>query len=104
MSSVVDIPIRERAGGGGESAVIVANAEELGSVLRRARRDKGMTQAQLAAAVDVSRQWVIAAEAGAPTARLDLVLDALRAVDLVVDVVTDEPDDALDTVLGRARD
>jgi len=51
----------------------------------------------------VSRQWVIAAEAGAPTARLDLVLDALRAVDLVVDVVPEEPDDALDAVLGRAR-
>jgi HTH-type transcriptional regulator/antitoxin HipB len=63
-----------------------------------------MTQAELAAAVDVSRQWVIAAEAGAPTARIDLMLDALRAVDLTVDIVPDEPDDALGTVLGRARD
>jgi HTH-type transcriptional regulator / antitoxin HipB len=84
--------------------VIVTNAEQIGALLRRARKDKGMTQAELAAAVDVSRQWVIAAEAGAPTARVDLVLDALRAVDLVVDVIPDEPDHALDTVLGRARD
>ncbi|MCA5894729.1 helix-turn-helix domain-containing protein [Isoptericola sp. NEAU-Y5] len=83
--------------------MIIANAEELGALLRRARKDKGMTQGDLAAVVDVSRQWVIAAEAGAPTARLDLVLDALRAVDLVVDVAPDEPDDALETVLGRAR-
>lgn len=84
--------------------MIVTSAEQIGALLRRARKEKGMTQAELAAAVDVSRQWVIAAEAGAPTARVDLVLDALRAVDLVVDVAPDEPDDALETVLGRARD
>jgi HTH-type transcriptional regulator/antitoxin HipB len=89
---------------GEDEAVIVTNAQQIGALLRRARKEKGMTQAELAAAVDVSRQWVIAAEAGAPTARVDLVLDALRAVDLVVDVVPDEPDDALETVLGRARD
>ncbi|MFC8598833.1 MULTISPECIES: helix-turn-helix domain-containing protein [unclassified Isoptericola] len=84
--------------------MIITDAAQLGSLLRRARKDKGITQAQLATTVNVSRQWIIAAEAGAPTARLDLVLDALRAVDLVVDIVPDEPDDALETVLSRARD
>lgn len=84
--------------------MIVANAEQVGALLRRARLAKGMTQAQLAAIVEVSRQWIIAAEAGAPTARLGLMLDALRAVDLVVDVAEDEPDDALDIVMARARD
>lgn len=83
--------------------MIIANAEQLGALLRRARKDKAMTQADLAAVAGVSRQWVVAAEAGAPTARLDLVLDVLRAVDLVVDVVPDEPDDAIETVLSRAR-
>jgi len=99
MSALADI----RGRGEEEPEVIIADAEQLGAVLRRARKEKGMTQADLAAAANVSRQWVIAAESGAPTARLDLVLDVLRAVDLVVDVVHDEPDDAIDTVLGRAR-
>lgn len=49
--------------------MIVSNAERLGALLRRARKDKAMTQAQLAAAVDVSRQWVVAAEAGARPCR-----------------------------------
>jgi HTH-type transcriptional regulator/antitoxin HipB len=88
---------------GRKGLVIVTNAEQIGALLRRARKDKGMTQAELAAAVDVSRQWIIAAEAGAPTARIDLMLDALRAVDMNVDIVADEPDDALEAVLGRAR-
>ncbi|GAB2469956.1 helix-turn-helix domain-containing protein [Xylanimonas ulmi] len=83
--------------------MIVTNAEQLGALLRRARKERGLTQAQVAATARVSRQWVVAAEAGAPTARLDLTLDVLRAVGLVVDVVPDEPDDAIETVLGRAR-
>ena len=50
--------------------------------------------------VGVSRQWVISAEKGAPTARGDLMLDALRCVDLLVDVVRDDTGDALHTVFG----
>ena len=83
--------------------MIIANAQQLGALLRQARKDRGMTQAELAAAAGVSRQWVIAAEAGAPTARLDLTLDVLRAAGLVVDVAPDEPDDAIDRILGGAR-
>ncbi|ACZ30777.1 transcriptional regulator, XRE family [Xylanimonas cellulosilytica DSM 15894] len=83
--------------------MIITTAQQLGALLRRARTDAGMTQAALAAATGVSRQWVISAEAGAPTARLDLVIDALRAVGLVLDVVPEEQDDALDEVLGRTR-
>jgi HTH-type transcriptional regulator/antitoxin HipB len=83
--------------------VIIANAHQLGALLRQTRKDRGMTQAALADAAGVSRQWIIAAEAGAPTARLDLTLDVLRAVGLVVDVAPDEPDDAIERVLGGAR-
>ena len=84
--------------------MIIANAHQLGALLRQTRKDRGMTQAALAAAAGVSRQWVIAAEAGSPAAQLDLTLDVLRAAGLVVDVVPDEPDDAIDRVLGSARD
>lgn len=62
----------------------------MGAVLRRARQRKGLSQQQLASQLGTSRQWVISAEHGAPTARLDLMLTALRLVDLVVDVVPDD--------------
>ena len=39
---------------------------------------------------------------GAPTARVDLMLDALRCVDLLVDVVRDDTGDALHFVFGAA--
>lgn len=80
--------------------MIAASAADLGSMLREARKAKKMSQTQLAAMVGVSRQWVISAEKGAPTARVDLMLDALRCVDLLVDVVRDDTDDALHTVFG----
>ena len=80
--------------------MIAASAADLGSMLREARKAKKMSQAELAAMVGVSRQWVISAEKGAPTARVDLMLDALRCVDLLVDVVRDDTGDALRTVFG----
>ena len=80
--------------------MIAASAADLGSMLREARKAKKMSQTELAAMVGVSRQWVISAEKGAPTARVDLMLDALRCVDLLVDVVRDDTDDALHTVFG----
>ncbi len=80
--------------------MIASSAAELGSMLREARRAKKMSQSELAAMVGVTRQWVISAEKGAPTARLDLMLDALRCVDLLIDVVSDDSADALGTVFG----
>ena len=79
--------------------MIAASAADLGSMLREARKAKKMSQTELAAMVGVSRQWVISAE-GAPTARVDLMLDALRCVDLLVDVVRDDTGDALHFVFG----
>ena len=80
--------------------MIAASAADLGSMLREARKAKKMSQTELAAMVGVSRQWVISAEKGAPTARVDLMLDALRCVDLLVDVVRDDTGDALHCVFG----
>jgi len=80
--------------------MIAASAADLGSMLREARKAKKMSQTDLAAMVGVSRQWVISAEKGAPTARVDLMLDALRCVDLLVDVVHDDTGDPLHTVFG----
>jgi|BarGraNGADG00212_1021973.scaffolds.fasta_scaffold186758_2 transcriptional regulator with XRE-family HTH domain len=80
--------------------MIANNASDLGALLRTARRAKGMSQQDLADAIGVTRQWVIGAEKGAPTARIDLMLAALRHTDMLVDVVKDESQELLDTVLG----
>lgn len=82
----------------------VTNAAGLGAVLRDARRRQGMTQAELAESVGVSRAWVVAVESGSPNARLDLVLRALQWVDLAVDVSRDEAAAELDRMLGGIDD
>ncbi|WP_425955805.1 helix-turn-helix domain-containing protein [Xylanimonas sp. McL0601] len=61
----------------------------LGAAVKGLRRARGMTQAEAAAAAGVSRQWVIALEAG-KTSGLEIgllmrLLDALNASLLVRD-------------------
>ena len=85
--------------------MIAVDAYDVGAMLRAGRRRKRMSQSELADMVGVTRQWVAGAERGAPTARLDLVLQALRCVDLLVDIVPDDSRDRTATVFGhRARD
>lgn len=80
--------------------MIAVSANDLGGMLREARRAKNMSQTELAAMLGVTRQWVISAEKGAPTARLDLMLNALRCVDLLVDVVHDDSAEAFTELFG----
>jgi HTH-type transcriptional regulator/antitoxin HipB len=80
--------------------VIAVSANDLGGMLREARRAKNMSQTELAAMLGVTRQWVISAEKGAPTARLDLMLNALRCVDLLVDVIHDDCAEAFTELFG----
>ena len=63
--------------------MVITRADDVGAVLRRARQEKGWSQQQLASMLGVSRQWVVSVEAGAPNARLGLVIDALRCVDVL---------------------
>lgn len=80
--------------------MIATNAEDLGAILRDARRARKLTQSELANLVGVTRQWVIGAEKGAPTARIDLMLDALRCVDMLIDVIRDDSGATIDAVFG----
>ncbi|MGP7959596.1 helix-turn-helix transcriptional regulator [Sanguibacter sp. A247] len=64
----------------------ISTAADLGALARQARLDKGMTQSDLAEKIGTSRQWVAQFESGAPNVRLELVLGALRALELRVDV------------------
>ncbi len=55
---------------------------ELGLIIRQARRQRGMTQQELARAAAVGRQWIVAVEAGKPRVELAKVLQTLAALDL----------------------
>lgn len=76
----------------------IRNAEQFGRAIRLKRREKGLSQLELAARVGVERKWVIRLEAGNPTAELGLVLKTLEALDLATYLTAggDEP-------VGRIR-
>jgi len=63
---------------------------DIGSVIRERRRQLKLDQADLAHKIAASRQWVIELERGHPRAELGLVLRALDALGLRLDV---KPDD-----------
>jgi HTH-type transcriptional regulator/antitoxin HipB len=62
--------------------IALHNAEQLGASIRLKRREKGLSQLELAASLGVGRKWVINLEAGNPKAELGLVLRALKVLDL----------------------
>jgi HTH-type transcriptional regulator/antitoxin HipB len=91
--------------------MLIHNARDLGLRMRDQRLELGLSQAALAKHVGVSRSWVIQVERGNPGAEIGLVLRALSALGLEVDVRGPEaaaPIDAGDTIdlrdiLNRAR-
>jgi DNA-binding XRE family transcriptional regulator len=60
-------------------------------MVRDTRTRLGLTQAELAARIGASRYWVVAFEAGKPGAELGLVLKALRALGLRVEITPAAP-------------
>jgi HTH-type transcriptional regulator/antitoxin HipB len=76
----------------------IRTGSELGLVLRERRRKLGLTQAELAERIGVSRQWVGKVEKGLPRADLGLALRAIRALHLVLEVSSDS-----DTVASSRR-
>ena len=66
--------------------MIVRTSTELGLLIRERRRALGLDQQALAKKVGVSRLWVIEIEKGKPRAEVGLVLRALLALDLDLDV------------------
>jgi y4mF family transcriptional regulator len=55
---------------------------EIGQLMREARRQQGLTQAQLAELVGVSRRWVVQVEQAQTSADLRTLLKAFRALGL----------------------
>lgn len=54
------------------------SASDIGNVIHNERRDRGMSQSELAAVVGVSRKWLSDVENGKDTAEVGMVLMVLR--------------------------
>jgi HTH-type transcriptional regulator/antitoxin HipB len=88
----------------------VRTPKDWGAAIRARRRELGLDQATLARRARVSRVWVNQVEAGKPGASLGLVLRALSALGLEVELSelkrtasdrSSEPD--IKAILERAR-
>jgi HTH-type transcriptional regulator / antitoxin HipB len=81
----------------------IRTASDVGALVRHTRKQKGMSQEELAARVGVTRRWISALESGKARAELALVLATLDALGLVL-ITEDAPTGSavdLDAVLAR---
>lgn len=69
----------------------ITNSHDLGRYVRDQRRTAGLTQTELADRAGVSRRWLADLEGGKSTAEIGLVLKAVLALGLMVDVQPDTP-------------
>lgn len=60
----------------------VVTVEELGRAIRDARKEAGLTQAELCESAHVSRRWLVRLEQGHYAAELSKVMDVLRTLGL----------------------
>jgi HTH-type transcriptional regulator / antitoxin HipB len=67
--------------------MIIRTARDLGVAVRDARLQQGLTQAELADRIDVSRQWVIALERGKASAELGIAMRAITALGMVANLI-----------------
>jgi HTH-type transcriptional regulator / antitoxin HipB len=80
----------------------VNSMRDVAAVVRGRRQDLGLSQADLAARVGVSRAWINAVEAGKPSVELGLVLRLLDHLDLRLDLA--KPGDLGDVFKDRSID
>lgn len=59
-------------------------AKQIGAIIRRARRNAGLTQAELGNRIGLRQATISKLEAGAPATRVSTLLDALTALGLEI--------------------
>lgn len=69
----------------------IRSIRDIAAVARGRRLDLGLTQAELARRVGVSRKWLVEFEAGKPSAELGLVLRVLDELGVALDL-SNQPD------------
>ncbi|MEP7762582.1 helix-turn-helix domain-containing protein [Sanguibacter sp. 25GB23B1] len=76
------------------SLMLARSMPKLGTAIKRLRTDRGLTQAQLADAAGVSRQWVVAVESGTKSGvEIGLVMHLLDTLDASLVVRDDRTTD-----------
>lgn len=76
----------------------ITSPKTLGQVLRKYRKDQGLTQAQLAAKFNLTQKMVSNIEAGLPGVQLGTLFKLMAALDLEMQLVSrtaDSPHEAL---------
>ena len=58
------------------------NAQQLGAAIRLKRREKGLTQSELAKLLGAERKWVLNLESGNSKAEIGLILRAIEVLGL----------------------
>lgn len=67
----------------------VTSARELGALVKELRKQRALSQEDLAQRVGVSRQWIVGLEQGRARA-FDLVMRTLASLDLAIEIVENE--------------
>jgi HTH-type transcriptional regulator/antitoxin HipB len=90
--------------------MLLRSSDALGAAIRQRRRALGLNQMQLAEQIGVSRQWVIAMEKGKDSAEVGLLLRALAALGLALELAPLKtrgssriPEIDIDAIVQRAR-
>ncbi len=65
----------------------IQTSKAFGSAIRRARKDQGLSQVELAQRAGVGRPWLSELETGKRTAELGRALSVLSALDLAITFV-----------------
>ena len=79
----------------------IQTTRAFGSAVRRARKNQGLSQTELAARAGVGRPWLSELETGKRTAELGRALSVLSALDLAITFVPSPTADASSINLGQ---
>ena len=69
--------------------MFIRRPSELGAIIAATRRDRGLTQGDLAKCLGVSRVWLGQIERGKSSARIDMVFRVLNELDIALTTGTD---------------
>lgn len=83
---------------------LITNTTDFAAMVRQRRRELGLSQAQVAAKVGVSRQWVIDIEKGKPRAELALTLALLEALGVQLQVKTNKKSQSKELGVNQGED
>ena len=75
---------------------------ELGAAIRRARKERGWTQGDLAVRAGISRRTLVAIEGGNPRGEIGIVVRVIAALDREL-AIAERPSGGGDDLLGHIR-